>query len=370
MPVVRWLAHVLEAAVWYGFSLLICTGLFLLSAHLGDGPSQDDRNASYFFRTIGALWLYLATWRFVVRGVFRRPDIPQRKGQKPTGAEVVRGTAGCIVRLAVIATCWALAGNVADWAMAGMKGSDTSHPARRASDAVLDFGARVQADPERYVPMVVGGLFALGVTVSLLGFLNAPRPGRPSSSSAPRNPKGASTGRRKRPDVAAANEAAVAQAARAAEKRSGVREAHAGAHRSDPAPPHSGHEFDLRESMREDRVLGPLAYSRSDDGWWARRPDGGFPVLIAGDAEAPDAGAQDTARQVVQRAFEVLLRASDAVRPTAQARGVGLPRFTITSARVEAGSPSPVTLSMRCESDAGHTYTARSSDQLQTFEEG
>ena len=75
-----------------------------------------------------------------------------------------------------------------------------------------------------------------------------------------------------------------------------------------------------------------------------------------------------TARHVVQRSFEVLLRASDAARPEAQRRGVGLPRFTIATARVEPGNPPAVTLHLTCESDSGHDYVVRSTDGLVTFQ--
>ena len=65
---------------------------------------------------------------------------------------------------------------------------------------------------------------------------------------------------------------------------------------------------------------------------------------MAGGLDGPDAHALDLARQAVQRSFEVLLRASEAARPMAQSRGVGLPRFTIAAVRVGAGSAPDVSL--------------------------
>ena len=114
-------------------------------------------------------------------------------------------------------------------------------------------------------------------------------------------------------------------------------------------------------------MLGALRYSSSDGGWWAHRDDGAFPVQLDGKAEGPDPHALDLARQAVQRSFEVLLRASEAARPVAQARGVGLPRFTIAAARVGAGDAPDVALHLRCDGDPGREYVVVSTDKLQTF---
>ena len=118
---------------------------------------------------------------------------------------------------------------------------------------------------------------------------------------------------------------------------------------------------------REDRLLGALKFSSSDGGWWAHRDEGGFPIHMAGEVDGPDVHALDLARQAVQRSFEILLRASEAARPIAQTRGVGLPRFTIAAVRVGAGSAPDVSLHLRCDADAAHEYVVRSSDKLQTF---
>ena len=162
----------------------------------------------------------------------------------------------------------------------------------------------------------------------------------------------------------------MTRAQQTAAARRGVEQAHSGAHRAEPMQPHLGHDFEMRDSMREDRVLGPLSYSSSDGAWWARRADGGLSLQLSGPAEGPTDEIRTTARQVVQRSFEVLLRASDAARPEAQRRGVGLPRFTITTARVEPGNPPAVTLHLRCEADAGHDYVVSSTDGLTTFRAG
>lgn len=371
MPVLRWVAHVLQAAIWYAANLAICAGIFLLSAHLATGPGPDDRNGAYFFRLIGSVWLFIATWNFVVRGILRRSrPVPDRSKKKPTGGEVVKGAAGCIVRLALIATTWALVGNLADWALAGLKGNDPTHPARRLLDSVLDFAVRVEASPDAYIPKILGAIAAVTALFVLLNFLSAPPV---TSRQTRRAGQQQGPGRRKgqrRPDVAAANESAVTRAQQAAAARRGIDEAHSGAHRAEPLQPHLGHDFDLRGSMREDRVLGPLVYSSSDGAWWARRADGSFPLQLAGPADGPTEEIQVMARQVVQRAFEVLLRASDAARSEAQRRGVGLPRFTIATARIEPGNPPAVTLHLECEADGAHEYVVRSTDGLVTFQAG
>ena len=85
MPVVQWVAHVLRATFWLAFNLAIVTGLFLLSAHLGTQPGEDERNAGLFVRGLASFWLYIAAWSWLVRGVFKRPAPPAQKG-KPTGA--------------------------------------------------------------------------------------------------------------------------------------------------------------------------------------------------------------------------------------------------------------------------------------------
>jgi hypothetical protein len=139
--------------------------------------------------------------------------------------------------------------------------------------------------------------------------------------------------------------------------------AHSGAH-GQHAPPFTP------GSAREDRVLGALRFASTDGGWWAHREDGGFAVHMAGGSDGPDAHALDLARQAVQRSFEVLLRASEAARPIAQSRGVGLPRFTIAAVRVGAGSAPDVSLHLRCDGDAAHEYVVRSADKLQTFKAG
>jgi hypothetical protein len=104
--------------------------------------------------------------------------------------------------------------------------------------------------------------------------------------------------------------------------------------------------------------------------WWAHREDGGFPVQMAGGPGGPDSHAVDLARQAVQRSFEVLLRASDAARPIAQSRGVGLPRFTIGAVRVGPGSAPEVAVHLRCDGDASYEYVVRSLDKLNTFKAG
>ena len=90
-------------------------------------------------------------------------------------------------------------------------------------------------------------------------------------------------------------------------------------------------------------------------------------MLIDGDARGADPSALEIARTLVQRSFETLLRASDAARPAAQQRGVGLPRFTIAAVRVATAAPPSVTLHPRCDGDAGHEYVVVSTDNLRTF---
>jgi hypothetical protein len=351
MPVVQWVAHVIRATIWLALHLAIATGLFLLSAYFATLSGTDDRNGAYFFRIIASVWFYIAAWSWVVRGVFKRPARPSEK-RKPTGGEVARGTLGCVANLIPIPIVFVLGGRLADWAWAGIAGTDTAHPARQASDRLLAFGVHALDNAATWVPWLVAGLVVYNIG---MGILRA------------RSRQGATSGR----SVQDANRATLDKL-----KKKGGREilapagiptartvgaAHAGAHGPDMS------RFEREAGGREDRVLGALQWSSSDRAWWAHPHDRAFKVQLDGDAEGPDPHALELARQVVQRNFEALLRASEAARPVAQGRGVGLPRFTIGAVRVGSGSSPKVTMHLRCDGDAGHDYVVVSADDLHTF---
>lgn len=363
MTFLPWVAHVVRATFWLAFNLAVATGLFLLSAHLGAQPGEDERNAGVFVRILASFWLYIAAWTWLVRGVFLRPAKPAEKG-KPTGAAAFRSTLGCLGNLLPIPVVFVLGGQAADWAWAGIRGSDERHPARQGADRALAWASSAAENPGEWVPWAiavavlynvarvvvrssrtaggdVGGQRAQRANQNTLEKLKT---GRPRSKRAPKDP------------FAPREILAPAGAATAAT----VGQAHAGAHGAQDARFTPG-------SAREDRVLGALTFSTADGAWWAHREDGGFPLQIDGGAAGPDPHALELARQAVQRSFEMLLRASEAARTVAQKRGVGLPRFTISAVRVGAGSTPDVLLHLRCDGDAGHEYLVRSDDKLQTF---
>ena len=351
MPLLRWLASVLRSSVWLVVNLAIAGGLFVASAALFASTQDDFRVPATIVRTVAAIWLYAALWTWLVRGVLMRPAQPAAK-KKPSGAEVARTSAGCAGTLAAIAIAWVGAGGVADWAVAGITGPDPEHPARQLGDRGLTLLQGVAAQPDFYIPRIIGGLVALLVLTSVLSRIAAPRP---TTDGQPAQAFGRRTNKKKgdaKPRTGASPSQIPTRAADA------VAVAHDGAH-SSPRP----------GAVREDAVLGPVRWSSSDGGWWARQSGDLFPVHIEASAEGPSLTQIDLARAVVQRAFEAQLRASDAARTAAQARGVGLPRFTIVTASVGAdqGADTPVTLHLRCDGDAQHQYTVRSTNALHSF---
>jgi hypothetical protein len=371
MPVVKWLAHLVRSTIWFVLNLAIVTGFFLLSAHLTSQPGTDERNGGLFFRALGSFWFYIAAWTWFVRGVLNRPYRKPEKS-KPTGKEVARSALGCLANLVPIPLVFLYGGRLADWAWAGMSGADTSHPARRLSDQALGLALYALDHAGEWIPWAVGGVIVYNVAKAIVAArMRRDSPKRPGAGdTSPKRPGVADANRatleklrKKKPQTAAraatGRREILADAGRASAETVGA--AHAGAHGPDMS------RFTPAAGAREDRVLGALRFSSSDGAWWAQREDGAFPVQMDGQSEGPDPHALDLARQVVQRNFEALLRASEAARPVAQTRGVGLPRFTIAAVRVGAGSAPSVTLHLRCDADPGHEYVVVSTDNLQTF---
>ena len=382
MPVVQWVAHVIRATFWLAINLAIVTALFLLSAHLGVQPGEDERHVGLFIRGVASLWLYIAAWTWVVRGVFKRPAPPTHKG-KVTGAQAAKGGLGCLANLVPIPLVFIFVGRLADWAWAGIQGNDLTHPARQASDRAQGYALHAFNNAETWIPWAVALVVIYNAAKAFIKVTGRSR-SRRANRTTPQTTGSFAEPTTGRSHVQGANEATLAKLrqkgrkpARGMDRPAGERPilasagvpsaqtvgaAHAGAHgespRFGPGP------------AQEDRVLGALRFSSSDGGWWAQREDGGFAVHLAGGAAGPEASTLDLARQAVQRSFEVLLRASEAARPIAQSRGVGLPRFTIGAVRVGAGSTPDVSILLRCDADANHEYVVRSTDKLQTFKAG
>lgn len=350
MSLLRWLASVLRSSIWLVVNLAVALLAFGASAALFAQTDEDLRVPAILLRTVGAFWLYIALWNWLVRGVFMRPPAPARaKPAKPTGAEAARGAAGCFANLIGVGLAWVVLGSLADAAWAGYHGGDPSHPARRIVDRGLAVLNGVVDQPDYYIPRIFGGLVALLVFNTMLARLV-------SQSTTFRRPADArkanqKQARRGQPPAGASPAQIPTRAGAAVEK------AHGGAHASP------------RRGTREDAVLGTLRYAASDDGWWARQGGEEFPIRLEADEEGPSNVQLDLARAVVQRAFEAQLRGSDAARTAAQARGVGLPRFTIVSASVgaDSGPATPLTLHLRCEGDDRHQYTVRSVNALHSF---
>ncbi len=300
--------------------------------------------------------------------MFKRPARPSEK-RKPTGTEVARGAFGCVANLIPIPIVFFVGGRLADWAWAGIAGTDTTHPARQASDRLLAFAPYAIDNAASWVPWVVAAFFIYNVAQ---GHPEGPRhatqhdgPGSvqdANRATLDKLRKKGGRGQAARGQSPPRGREILAPAGKPSADTVGA--AHAGAHGPDMS------RFEPAAGAREDRVLGALRWSSSDGAWVARR-DEGFPLQVQGDASGPSTHQLDVARAVVQRSFEVLLRASEAARPKAQAKGVGLPRFTIAAAVVgaDAGNSTPVTIHLHCDSDKGTDYAVRSTDNLNTFRE-
>lgn len=366
MPVVQWVAHVIRATLWFAVHLAIATGLFLLSAYFATLSGTDDKNGAHFFRLIASVWFYIAAWSWVVRGVLKRPARPSEK-RKPTGTEVAKGAFGCVANLIPIPFVFFVGGSLADWAWAGIAGTDSTHPARQASDRLLAFAPHAFDNAASWVPWVVAVFFIYNVARAVLKARGKQQSTTgqqvqdANKATLEKLRKKGGQGQATRGQSPPHGREILAPAGKPSADTIGA--AHAGAHGPDMS------RFEPAAGAREDRVLGALRWSSSDGAWLARR-DEGFPLQVQGDASGPSTHQLDVARAVVQRSFEVLLRASEAARPKAQAKGVGLPRFTIAAAVVgaDAGASTPVTIHLHCDSDKGTDYAVRSTDNLNTFQ--
>ncbi|BCS35697.1 hypothetical protein TBR22_A49310 [Luteitalea sp. TBR-22] len=340
MSLLAWLGHVLKASVWFAFHILVASGLFLLSANVATQPEAGA--AAIFIRIFATFWLYVAAWKWLVRGVLARPEPPQDRGRKPTGAEMARSSLGCLANLVPLPFVFWVVGRLADDAWAGLTGPDPRHPARVAAGRLLVALYFLIDHAHLWVPYGVAALFALAILTIVHGKRRVER----HRGATVQDANAQTLSRlRARKGGAPARGTAASSTGDPRHLRSGP-----------PAPP-------ARGARRLDVVLGELAWSSAESAWWAQRQDG-FPVLVAGSPDGPDAAALTQAHQVVQRSFEVLLRASEAARAEAQARGVGLPRFTIAAAHVGG---TDTRLHLRCDADASHDYLVRSTDGLHTF---
>ena len=138
-----------------------------MSAYFSTLSGTDDKNGAHFFRLIASVWFYIAAWSWVVRGVFKRPARPSEK-RKPTGTEVAKGAFGCVANLIPIPIVFFVGGSLADWAWAGIAGTDTAHPARQASDRLLAFAPYAIDNAASWVPWVVAAFFIYNVAKAIL----------------------------------------------------------------------------------------------------------------------------------------------------------------------------------------------------------
>lgn len=344
MTVLAWLGHALSATAWFAFNLVVASGLYLLSAFVATQP--DGASGAMFIRGLATFWLYIAAWTWLVRGILARPAPPYERNRKPTGAEMARRSVGCLANLVPIPFVFWFVGGFADRTWAGLTGPDPSDPAKLAAGRLQSLVYYAIDHGHEWVPGLIAAFFALAIFRIVRGAGQARRRRGSSVESANAQTLARLRSRNKasQPRAQGVKKDTIDQASRVA---------------SAPPKPTPG-------AGRHDGVLGQLSWSSAESAWWAQRPDG-FPVLVAGSADGPEASALTQAHQVVQRSFEVLLRASEAARAEAQGRGVGLPRFTIAAAHV---SGKEARLHLRCDADATHDYVVRSTDGLHTFRAG
>jgi hypothetical protein len=338
MPLLLWLARFVSSSLALLVNLAASGALFLLSAFLFTQSDEDARNVAWFVRGGAAIWLWVAIWTFVLHGVIQLAKKPHDPKRKPSGAEMARSTLGCLGGIAAVALLFVYVGDQADWIMGGLQGGDPAHPAHLwAERARLGIEAAAnEPAPERYFPWFVG---VVGGVIALRVFLAAVDPRR-----------------RKEP----AGRQASRERASGGRSRGGTATSQAST-RTTSAP---------ASQTLDDPTLGLLRWESGRGMWRVPPPAGVGALYIDTSGQAPSKVQVDLARAIAQRSFEVLLRGSDAARPAAQARGVGLPRFTIAEAVVHAdqGRATAATLQLRCDGDGSGTYAVRSTDVLNTFQ--
>ena len=263
MPVLPWVSRVVRATCWFAVNLAIVTVLFLFSANLAGQPDEDARNGALFVRGLASFWLYIAAWTWFVRGVLQRPAKPSEK-RKPTGAEALKGTLGCLANLVPIPFVFVFVGRWADWAWAGIRGEDASHPARLAADRLLD-GRRLRVRQRRRVGAVgtlaIGGLVLFNIVKGMIGMRQRMSKHRGQATQSMQSVQSANEAtlqklRKKRPQsssrTASGAGAREILAPAGAASAATVGAAHAGAHGPDMS------RFQPASGAREDRVLGKL----------------------------------------------------------------------------------------------------------------
>lgn len=332
MPVLIWLVRLVQSTVRLAINAVVSGALFLLSAFLLVQADEDAEVVGYVVRGIAAIWLWAAAWHYVVRGVLQRPVRRRDSKVKPTGLEALVGTLGCLGSLAAAAATFVFVGPLADWALAGLVGDDPAHPARGALDAGLRTLEQALVDPEPFIGYLIAVPFILvGLrVVSTWAERQAGGQGAPSRSSRRTRTAAGKVPSQETPPAVAA-----------------------------PA-----------RSTFDDPVLGRVQWDDRAGRWRVADTGDRIGLLsIETGGASPSERQLSLARNVVQRDFEVLLRASEPARVSAQARGVALPRFTIADAVVEAdtGAGPRVRLTLRCDGDADRAYVVQSSDGMRTF---
>ncbi len=160
MPLLLWLSRLVSSTITFAVHLVVSGGLFIVSALLLTLPDPDASVVGSVVRGIAAIWLWAATWHYLLRGVLQRPAAPRdAQRSKPTGAQAAIGTLGCLASLGAVVVVYLAVGPWADWVVAGFTGEDPTHPARVLFDrGLVELEAAAQ-QPERFVGYFVAAVF-------------------------------------------------------------------------------------------------------------------------------------------------------------------------------------------------------------------
>lgn len=360
MFVLAWLARFVGAVIVLLLNVALAGGLFLLSAYLFAQADADAAIPGYVLRIVAACWLWIAAWRFVRHGVLQRPaPAPARKGEKASAREVAVSSAGCLASLVVVAGIVLVVGPFADWVYDGLVNGSGAHPVQVSLQRAVDDAFTIAAQPER--------AFVFFVAVVLVLLVLRAVSGRSEHASAGRTPRRS----RRREAAAVRSPAAPPEVQRMASDHArhptDARHAqapHRTAPSSAPRTSRSGRTID-------DPMLGVLQRDDAAGGWRLVNPRSQVGALFIRAEGEPTREQMELARTVVQRSFEVLLRASEGARPAAQANGIGLPRFTLHDSTIhepKGSRPPAVVVRLQCEGDTKRTYDVTSTDGMDTFE--
>lgn len=354
MAVLRWLSRLVGSTLAWLFNAVLSLGLFLLSAHMFAMDDPDGVVFAYVMRGVAAIWLFGATWHYVKHGVLQRPRTrPARRaaGEKVSHREGLLATVGCLAGLGGALVTAGVVGPYADWVYAGLLSDDPAHPVQQMLRQAAEGAFRVAADPAPYLGGFVAVMLALFALRAVGATGTRPAPAGQGEGDTRRR-------RRRSRDRQRSGDAGRSQAPTGTPQTT--------------SPPRRAPQAAPRVSGSGRTITAPMlgAFRRDDEagGWRLMSPRDDVGGLLIKAQGEPREAQFVAAHAIVQRTFEVLLRAADAAAPAAKADGMALPRFTVADSVVhdEGGERPRVTIRLRAQ-DGGRVYEVSSTDGMQTF---